>query len=345
MRDSSKMFDDMNAIAKAKDMSAAQMMATLKYSGIEYQMADMLLGGDLTGPLDRLSVQGFVSDKIAAQLRKWDDYSVLGGYDLLLQNMVAEIGAQNIRFGHPVKAIRPLANGWVQIQVPGVGWFTSRTALCTASIGALHARKIDFGPFWTSEKEASLRFIDTFDQSKFAIRFKERFWPEDMTMLHHALSSERKAGRTYFVANYDYGSVPPVLTAYITGEVAQRFHSMTDKDILQLICADLDKIYPALAPTYNRVAYYQNGLPIVYRKQWIDDPFSHGGMSFLQTGEASAGVSVTTARLALASAQNTKPLFWAGEATETETQPACVHGAHNSGLRASREILNHLLRG
>ena len=65
---------------------------------------------------------------------------------------------------------------------------------------------------------------------------------------------------------------------------------------------------------------------------WINDPWSRGGYSYVPVGAYGA-------RQILAQpVQNA--LFFAGEATVTESSPATVHGAIETGMRAAREILS-----
>ena len=104
-------------------------------------------------------------------------------------------------------------------------------------------------------------------------------------------------------------------------------------------------MFPIASPTFARLAQSTGGQLSYLRKQWMDDPFAHGGNSYLAVGAPSSTVSVQTARKILASAAQTRPVFWAGEATETAQQPASVHGAHMSGLRAAFEIGTYLTKG
>jgi monoamine oxidase len=64
---------------------------------------------------------------------------------------------------------------------------------------------------------------------------------------------------------------------------------------------------------------------------WVDDPFSAGGYSYVPVG--ADGQREVLAR------PIGSQLFFAGEATASAAFASTVHGAYVSGLRAAQEIL------
>lgn len=322
------------------DISGATFMRRLGYDGFTAESAEALLTGHLGSPLNKVSMKGFVQDHLIAQLKGSHEYYVLGGYDSILRGMAQDISTQKILLNHPVNKIRRSQRNLIQAQVPGIGWFTAKSMLCTASIGMLQSHNIDFGEFWTSQKEQALNYVIPAHQIKLSVRFKTRFWPQDMCMLNQLEKSERKAGKTYFVPHYKEEDKPPILTALISGDDAKKLMPLSSKEIMQVVISDLDRMFKTPTPINKKIAQKKDGSPIFTCKKWSEDPFAKGGISYLQVSEHKGSVSVQNARAVLG--QATQPLFWAGEATSLVQQPASVHGAHSTGLRAFSEIYNYL---
>ena len=65
---------------------------------------------------------------------------------------------------------------------------------------------------------------------------------------------------------------------------------------------------------------------------WTADPFARGGYSHVLPGHEGSRARLATP---------TPPLYWAGEATESEHRAITVHGALLSGRRAAAELLSY----
>ncbi|HXW77812.1 MAG TPA: FAD-dependent oxidoreductase, partial [Candidatus Eremiobacteraceae bacterium] len=72
------------------------------------------------------------------------------------------------------------------------------------------------------------------------------------------------------------------------------------------------------------------------RIDWSADPLACGGYTFLRPGGAGAREKLA--------ASDTGALFWAGSESATEPIAATVGGAFASGLRAAKDVLNHIDR-
>jgi len=328
---------------RGPDLSGTQFIQKMNYQGLMAEIVETLLAGHTGASLDRISILGLQADKTIAQLRNSKEYYVRGGYGQILEGMRQEISAEKILLNHPVRQIRSAKNGLIQAHVPSVGWFKAKSMLNTASIGMMKSGAIDFGEFWNQDKEEALKFIVPAHQMKVSIRFKNRFWDEDMCMLTNIESRNRRAGMTYFVPHFAEENQFPVLTALVVSDAAKRFQSLSPTEIVQTICADFDTMYQfSPGTTFNSVAQKEDGSLIISCKKWIDDPFAKGGISNLLVHDAEGQVLVQNARAHLASSEKTRPLFWAGEATSLELQPSSVHGAHSTGLRAADEIYRYM---
>lgn len=325
------------------DISGTAFMRKMNYRGLKAEAAEAIFTGHQGGPLDKVSVHGMQADQVITQMKSSHDFYVQGGFDGILNGMMSEIPQGHVLLGHRVNRIIRTKNNLVQAYVPGVGWFSAKSLLCTASIGMLQSRSVDFTEFWTAEKENALKLIRPSHQMKFSIRFTSRFWESDMCALNQLQAAERRTGRSYFVPHYQEDDKPPVLTALIAGDHAKKLLPMKHNEILRLICQDLDTMYKFHDSIYGKVAKRPDGSPIYTCKKWKEDPFALGGVSYMQLDEGNNPLTTGNARQALASRNDTCPVFWAGEATALHTQPSSVHGAYLSGLTAANEIHSYLL--
>lgn len=321
------------------DISGAKFIKLMGYNGFPAESAEALLTGHLGAPLNTVSMRGFQYDHIIPQIKGTHEFYVQGGYDQILRGMCNEITADKILLNHKVQKLRPGKDNTVVVQT-SQGTFTARSVLSTVSLGMLKSHAIDFGPYWTTDKDTALQFLESAHQIKVSIRFSKQFWPDDMCMLNHLEKSERRTGHTYFVPNYKEGDKPPVLTALISGDPAKRLLPMSSKDIVREICKDLDVMFKLQSSSFKKIAQRQDKSLIYSCKKWTNDPFAKGGISYLQVHDSQGKISTQNARKTLA--QETRPVFWAGEATSLVQQPASVHGAHSTGLRAFTEIFNYL---
>jgi monoamine oxidase len=130
----------------------------------------------------------------------------------------------------------------------------------------------------------------------------------------------------YWPVFYGTSNAPAALTAYCTGPRAARLAALGDEEALDVVLADLKRLFPKADP--------RGGLHAWRRIDWVSDPFSCGGYSFLRPGGSGA-------RTRLAAA-DTGALFWAGAATATPTIADTVQAAYLSGLRAAAEVVAFL---
>ena len=121
---------------------------------------------------------------------------------------------------------------------------------------------------------------------------------------------------------------PPVLSAYATGPRAAALSDAGTYESLEIVLDDLRRLYPA-APV-RRLLVESRFV------DWLTDPDACGGYTFLPPGAVAA-----RSRLAAA---DTGALFWAGSATHWTPMADTVEAAYLSGLRAAREVSEHLRR-
>jgi monoamine oxidase len=99
----------------------------------------------------------------------------------------------------------------------------------------------------------------------------------------------------------------------------------------KLLAMEYDDALAAGLETLRKVAG-KPGLTPVRRivHNWAGDPYARGAYSFVPRGSTASVYDALAAPTA-------DKLFWAGEATYGK-DPATVHGAYESGLRAAAEV-------
>lgn len=319
-----------------KDISAGEWIRSQGYDQVGNDIAQTAFNGHLPANLDNLSVRGYLSDKIPAQLNESYDYHIPAGYDTILTSMTQNL---DVRLNQFIESISYDTNGVKVITRQGKE-YRAKSAVLAFSANMIKSGEIEFKPGLPQEKLEALKMIEQGHHSKVVIEFSSQFWPKEAAMLHR-IDQKRRVGRTYFNVFYNEPTQTSVLTALIAGPDAEKIKNLSDEEVLKNICLDLDEVFPSAGSTYNKIKRRHDGSLKYYRQQWIDDPFAKGGISYLNMNKSSL-IDVTQARSILASAEKTRPLFWAGEATATQTQPSSVHGAYSTGLRAAYEVLQHL---
>jgi monoamine oxidase len=276
-------------------------------------LANAWLGSEYGADNARLSLRG-----IAEQEELWhcgDESIMLAGkgfLDLLLEMLPVQ---ELVQLHQPVCEVRLEADA-VQIRTAPGRVFTADRAICTVPLGVLKAGLIRFVPELPPEQQAAIRQTGFGPGIKLMLRFRERFWPEDMASLYASGPVPE-----YWAASAGRGHTP-VLTAFAMGAAAEQIAAAG----AGLVLADLDRIFGAGAASSR--------LDAAWLQDWGAMPYIRGAYSYPAAG---GGLE---ARRALAQPAGGR-LFFAGEATSPGHQ-ATVHGALESGYRAAEEVLRSL---
>lgn len=332
--DISNIFNDVDNFA-GPDKSLRSWL-TRYQSPIVRDMASLALGMEMPGPEKRLSIFGLQSDQLSEMERESEEFAINQGYGTFVDRMAKGLRILKNKF---IEEIHYDSKGVTVITQQGER-FQAKTAVFTFALGMLKSGQVRFTPNLPAYKLRALNFVHAGHESKMSIRFKKRFWPEAISLLTRCDES-RRAGRVYFEENFGLKGRPLILNALMSGDDAARLSQLSDLQVLQKICADLNAMFPVRGGVINLVAKNADGSPMIVRKQWMNDPFSKGGTTYVST-DPSGHYDVRRARTDLATSYRTAPLFWAGEATTVGTQPSSVHGAHWTGVRASMEVLRYL---
>lgn len=299
------------------EMTVAELIDGRGLTGVARVMADQMLTIHPLGDPDQLGLHGLRDDRVV-DLERGCDWRLAGGYDSL-PRWIGE--GLDVRPETPVVEVHWAADRATAVTADGER-IEARAAVCTLPIGVLKARAVRFEPDLPAAKWRALEGLEMGSVLKILYRFRERFWPPDLTMF-----GCDGPVRLYWTPLYGRGDdVTPVLTAYVSGHRARSLSAMTEADAVATGLADLDRLFPDATPSQL--------VDEARRVDWCTNPRTRGGYSFVRYGCAGA-------RAALA-APDTGALFWAGDGTATTTIAAVVHAAYATGRRAAREVTAHL---
>jgi monoamine oxidase len=296
------------------DRTVAELLAARQLDGPARTLADQMLTLHPLGDQDQLSMIGLRDDRVV-DLERGCDWRLVDGYDSLPRHLAAGL---DVRLGFAVSEVQ-WGPDQVTVRASTGEAVTARAGVCTLPVGVLKAHTVRFDPDLPASKWRALDGLEMGAVLKILYRFRERFWPHDLTML-----SCDGPIRLYWTPLYGRGDdVTPVLTAYVGGYRARALSAMTEDEAAAAGLADLDRLYPDIRP--SRIVEGWR------RVDWCTNPNTRGGYSFVRYGGAGSRAALATS--------DTGALFWAGDATSTTTIAAVVHAAYASGRRAASEVL------
>jgi monoamine oxidase len=264
-----------------------------------------------------------------------------GGYGALIDSLAGSLGGGvELRLRSAVRAVR-----WKrgEVEVVGTtsmadgGWrmakgssfrAKAKKAIVTLPLGVLQAAPrargaVRFLPALT-QKRSALKGLVSGTVIKVPLLFRTAFWEEldgaryrDITFFHAPVAA--------FPTLWTAAPVrAPLLNAWAGGPKAARLSGKPMREIVRQAVKSLETIFgrPGI----------EGLLQAAWVHDWQNDPYARGAYSYVAVGGHGA-------REALA-APLRKTLYFAGEATDFEGEPATVAGALQSGLRAAREVLN-----
>jgi monoamine oxidase len=193
--------------------------------------------------------------------------------------------------------------------------FCAAEVVVTVPLGVLKAGDVVFDPPLADPVAGALDRLGMGVYDKVFLRFPTQFWDA------WVIRQQGPAGVDWH-SWYDMSRVTgePVLAALVGGAGAQRIETLTDDEIVAEGVIALRRMFGDAVPE-----------PTAFRiTRWAADPFARGSYSYLHVGASTDDhdlLGTPSGRVQLA-----------GEATWGE-DPATVHGALNSGLRAASRIL------
>jgi monoamine oxidase len=239
-----------------------------------------------------------------------------GGYGTLLDwlaNSVVGSGAR-LQLGAVVNRVR-----WKRHVATVSGTFLGKrfTARAPRVIVTLPLGVLQAGPLRFPAKRAALRKLGSGPVVRVAMRFHSAFW-------------EKRAPGVAFFHSPDapfptfWTPLPmraPLLTAWAGGPKAARLTGSSTRRLVDAALASVESVFGKGVRAELAAAYPQD---------WMHDPYSRGGYSYLL-------VNGEGAREELAAPLD-DTVFFAGEATDSD-EAGTVAGALRSGIRAARQAM------
>lgn len=223
----------------------------------------------------------------------------------------------DVRRSSVVMAVRQSADGTV-VELADGTTLSAAHVVVTAPLGVLQAGAITFEPPLDPAVLDAMGRLGMGVYDKVFLRFPERFWGDDWVV-----RQQGPAGVDWH-SWYDMSRVSgqPVLAALVGGAGARRIESLPDALVVDEAVEALRRMFGAAVPEPDAVRI----------TRWAADPFARGSYSYLHVGASPDDhdlLGTPSGRVQLA-----------GEATWGD-DPATVHGALLSGLRAAGNLLGH----
>ncbi len=276
---------------------------------------------------DMLGVRGPAEESLlAGEAFGYRNFQVVEGYDALLSRRAAPF-VDRIRFRSRVTTVRRSPQG-VRVETLGAdgnqGQLLAKRVVVTLPLGVLKAEAVTFDPPLPEAKRAAIRAIAFGDAMVILFRLRGSdlvdrlgdfglLWGDGPTSFHRLYVGTRNA--------------PDILDGFVVGREARRRAGLTDQELLEATLDDLRAIVPSSAHVGDAEAFAC--------RRWPVHPFIQGGYSFLPPG-----ATLQHRRDLAAPVEGV--LFFAGEATHTQGEPATVHGAIETGYRAADELIQSL---
>ncbi len=302
-------------LAREPALPGAKMLVTLLYAHASAADADAL---GVLGPAEE--------SVLAAEEFGYRNFQVVEGYEALLARRSAPL-RDRIRLNTRVTAVRRWPDG-VALDTIGPdgleGEVHAKRAVVTLPLGVLKADLVAFDPPLPEAKRAAIRAIAFGDAMIILLRLRGSdlarrlgdfglLWGEGSTSFHRP-----------YVATRD---PPDILDGFLVGQEALRRATLPDREVQDLTYEELRAVVPPSA--------HMGKVDGFACSRWPVHPFVRGGYSFLPPGGR------LQHRRDLAAPVD-GVLFFAGEATHTQGEPATVHGAIETGYRAADEVLQSL---
>lgn len=223
----------------------------------------------------------------------------------------------DVRLSSVVRAVRQSPDGAV-VELADGRVTTAAEVVVTVPLGVLQAGAVTVEPPLAPDVLDAMGRLGMGVYDKVFLRFPERFWGDDWVV-----RQQGPAGVDWH-SWYDMSRVTgePVLAALVGGAGARRIESLPDALVVDEGLEALRRMFGSSVPEPDAVRI----------TRWAADPFARGSYSYLHVGASPDDHDLLGSRCGR--------VQLAGEATWGD-DPATVHGALLSGLRAAGRLLGH----
>ncbi len=237
------------------------------------------------------------------------NFRVRGGYNSVFERAASLL---DVRLGTPVTAVEWGGHGATVHS--GSMAVACEHVIVTLPLGVLKAGVVTFDPPLPAWKRDAVERLGVGHVGTVVLVFDAPFWPEDMCGFFTDLDAQ-----SWIVPGWDWPQRAPVLRALMGGRAAERFE--TAPEAVAKAVRELEMVFGVgLAGRLHKGLF----------AGWGTDPWARTGYSYVPPGGRGL-------RAALAEPVG-RVLFFAGEATHV-VRPGTVHGAIESGERATTEVL------
>lgn len=263
---------------------------------------------DLCGaPVTVLDAHGLEEEHVPG-----DEVVFPGGY---AQYAAALADGLDVRLSTVVRSVTQSTTG-VAVGLADGSTITADDVVVTVPLGVLQAGDVTFDPPLSETVTGAMGRLGMGVYDKVFLRFPERFWGGSWVV-----RQQGPAGVDWH-SWYDMSRVTgaPVLAALVGGTGARRLETLPDAMIVDEGIGGLRRMFGPSVPESEAFRI----------TRWADDPFARGSYSYLHVGASPDDhdrLGAPSGRVQLA-----------GEAT-WGNDPATVHGALLSGLRAAGRLL------
>lgn len=317
-------------IANLKNYSGPDL--TLQNAAVSAQIAGRahhVIEGQVATPLgatyNNVSVKG-----ISSNAKNWDGgeskhFSENQSLVQVLSAMYNDV-LSSVKFNTPITSIDYSDPKKIILTDGGGGTHECTRVIITVPLSILKSGAITFSPQLPLVNTAAWNRIGMAGGIKVALSFFSNFWGREATSIY-----TQGYAREYYAPGMGRSNSNRVLTATIVGDQAEAMSGKTDEEIIALLLADLDALYPAQQGQASKNFDEPNS----YLFDWSKQEYIKGASSYPLVSGDDAGISMSTP------VQNR--IFWAGEATARNGNSATVQGAIESSNRATIELFDVIL--
>lgn len=248
-----------------------------------------------------------------------ENYRLQVPYRHLLDGM-EEVVKPFIQFGKEVRVLDASHGNGVRVVTSDCTYEEADRVVLTVPLTMLKQRRIQFLPLLNEEKITAIDGIGMDGKGlKVLLKFKKPFWPVNMSELVGG-----NIAAEYWADGHGKEGQDAVLVAFAMGKKADLLTALPESKAIALLLHELDSLFAGFPSELFSEALFTN---------WAKMPFIEGSYSYASPDSYSL-------RRTLAQ-KHAERIYFAGEAT-CRGHFGTVHGAIESGLRATEEILEDI---